>query len=621
MIEAQELAVFRFSLEQLEAGLGATPSIIYAAICHLRQQEQRNPPSLVWFQQWLKRNPTLHTIKTKPIANVRLTTHSEEDLKTFFVKYQNTLSKYGIRRAKYIYNMDESGVRVGCPTGETVVVPIEIKELYTASPENRKSITIIETISADGSPPLPPVVICPGEKIMEDWVHDNLSGAEVIAVSQTGYTNESIALSWLDHFIKHVGASPKAQWHILLIDGHITHHKDDFILKCHEYHIVPFVFPSHLTHVLQPLDVGVFRPWKHNKAIHNALHSLDMEYTISSFFRDLSAIRDQTFQSHTIKNSFKDSGMFPVSFKRALKKMRHYNARRDLKKASGLPTSAMASGLQSNISEGATIISTDEDDELELPVLPSTYFECQKGMGEWIDKAETFSPKSKAKFQQWAEGTQICLAEAQLQQESYRAVQSRIKEEDKRRKTKSRRVIQKGGIITAADARLRKNEKDQKQKLAAIKKARKDIQIAVNKAKAALHRGGVDARKAEKERKKQLHNIQTQGGVIPPEMLIAIMDPEKNPTPEDLEALQAPPDLLQALLILEPNPLDTVSTGDLPQSGANDELEEFEIILGGEQGGSHLGGGCDELDIDSDSGSSFTSCDSIARNADFITFN
>jgi len=83
-------------------------------------------------------------------------------------------------------------------------------------------------------------------------------------------------------------------------------------------------------------------------------------------------------------------------------------------------------------------------------------------MGQWIDKAKTFSRKSKVKFQQWAEGTQICLAEAQLQQASYRAVQSRIQEEEKRRKTKSRRVIQKGGIITAADARLRKKEKDQK---------------------------------------------------------------------------------------------------------------------------------------------------------------
>jgi len=37
LTESQEVGVFRFCLEQLEAGLGAIPSIIYAAICHLRQ--------------------------------------------------------------------------------------------------------------------------------------------------------------------------------------------------------------------------------------------------------------------------------------------------------------------------------------------------------------------------------------------------------------------------------------------------------------------------------------------------------------------------------------------------------------------------------------------------------
>ena len=82
----------------------------------------------------------------------------------------------------------------------------DVKELYTASPENRQSLTIIETICIDGSPPPPPVVICPGEKIIETWIHDNLTSAEAIAVSQTGYTNENIALAWLDHFIKHVDA-------------------------------------------------------------------------------------------------------------------------------------------------------------------------------------------------------------------------------------------------------------------------------------------------------------------------------------------------------------------------------------------------------------------------------
>ncbi|RPA88694.1 hypothetical protein L873DRAFT_886547 [Choiromyces venosus 120613-1] len=198
-----------------------------------------------------------------------------------------------------------------------------------------------------------------------------------------------------------------------------------------------------------------------------------------------------------------------------------------------------------------------EDDELELPVLNSTYLECQKGIREWIDKAETFSPTSKVKFQQWAKGTEIVLAEAQLQQESYHAIESQIHQQQICGQTKSCWVIQKGGVITVEGARLRKKEKEERQKMTAIKKAQKDIQIAVNKAKAALYRHGIDARKAEKERKKQVLNIQTHSGIVPPELLIPITNPEKNPTPHDLEALQLPPDLLQALLMLEPTSFNT----------------------------------------------------------------
>jgi len=286
LTKAQKQAVYRFCHEQWEMGIAATPAIIFAAISHLRKAEQLDPPSRVWFQQWLKKNPSLHTIKTKPIARARIMTHTEEDLKTFFVNYQNTLAKYNIDKAKYIYNMDESGVRIGCPAGEVVIVPTEVKELYTTSPENRQSVTIIEAICADGRLPPPPVIICPGEKIMENWIHDNLTAAEVITVSPTGYTNENIALAWLNHFIKHIGAGPDKHWRLLLLDGHNSHRQDDFIIKCHENHIFPFEFPSHMTHLLQPLDVGVFRPWKHYhyKAINNGLHSLEIEYTISSFF-------------------------------------------------------------------------------------------------------------------------------------------------------------------------------------------------------------------------------------------------------------------------------------------------------------------------------------------------
>lgn len=58
-------------------------------------------------------------------------------------------------------NMDESGARVGCPRGEHIIVPAQVKELYTASLENRKSVTVVETIIADRRKLLPPFVIAP----------------------------------------------------------------------------------------------------------------------------------------------------------------------------------------------------------------------------------------------------------------------------------------------------------------------------------------------------------------------------------------------------------------------------------------------------------------------------
>ena len=50
----------------------------------------------------------------------------------------------------------------------------------------------------------------------------------------------------------------------------------------------------------------------------------------------------------------------------------------------------------------------------------------------------------------------------------------------------------------------------------------------------------------------------------------------------DVEALQAPLDLLQTLLMLEPGPLSGATIGQQPQPqlGDVDELEEFEICLG-----------------------------------------
>jgi hypothetical protein len=102
-------------------------------------------------------------------------------------------------------------------------MPIEVKELYTASPENRKLVTIIETIYTDGREPLPPFVIAPRKKIMDNWVLENLIRTEHIEYTPTGYTNNDVAMKYLNYLIKYSRARLDKPWKILLLDGHESH--------------------------------------------------------------------------------------------------------------------------------------------------------------------------------------------------------------------------------------------------------------------------------------------------------------------------------------------------------------------------------------------------------------
>jgi DDE superfamily endonuclease len=85
----------------------------------------------------------------------------------------------------------------------------------------------------------------------------------------------------------------------------------EFVLLATRNNIVPFSFPAHLTHCMQPLDVGIFQVYKHwhNRAIQSALETLDFDYTVSSFFQDLSEMHFKPFTKQIVKGAFAKSGM------------------------------------------------------------------------------------------------------------------------------------------------------------------------------------------------------------------------------------------------------------------------------------------------------------------------
>jgi hypothetical protein len=136
-----------------------------------------------------------------------------------------------------------------------------LKPLYTPSSQNRRSVTLVESISASGFI-IPPIILVQGTMHIVNW-YEYLEDDTKLFTSETGYMNSELALEYLDRFIQFTGARPNVPPKILLMDRHGSYMDPRFRVKATDNNIHPFPFPGYLTHILQPLDVVVFQPYKH----------------------------------------------------------------------------------------------------------------------------------------------------------------------------------------------------------------------------------------------------------------------------------------------------------------------------------------------------------------------
>jgi hypothetical protein len=120
--------------------------------------------------------------------------HTKKTFCDWFKKeYRPALEFIGVKHRKYIYNINKKGCWIACLTDKEVIVPVKIKEIYMRIPENRMSLTIIESISADRKAILF-VVIVLRKNIIVNWFTENITGHKRITVFDFGYTNKGICI-------------------------------------------------------------------------------------------------------------------------------------------------------------------------------------------------------------------------------------------------------------------------------------------------------------------------------------------------------------------------------------------------------------------------------------------
>jgi len=309
-------------------------------------------------------------------------------------------------------------------------------------------VTVGETISGDGEV-LPPLVILPGQLHLEGWINNDLADDVLMAVSESGYTNDEISLAWLKHFDQFSARRQAGAWRLLLLDGYGSHATKEFLDYCDEHRILLYVLPPYATHFLQPLDVVVFQPYKHwhVEAIDAATRTGCTNFNKVEFLAALQSIRSQTFKKSTILSAWRQTGLIPWN------------------------PDVVIDQVRAQVAAQPHTPSPPKTPPLDIVETPSTSaalrdLAMQLINDEQLDLNNTTIRKFLKGSLKQAEAGNLALNHLSQTQAAEKAREQRRKG--------SRRVTQKGGLLYAHEARSVKMNRAQKEGAIAKRRAEKE---------------------------------------------------------------------------------------------------------------------------------------------------
>jgi hypothetical protein len=146
------------------------------------------------------------------------------------------------------------------------------------------------------------------EKHFDNSIDDDI----LFGISEIGYTNVKLGMEWLRHSDKQTASRRKGKYRMLVFDGHGSHLTDEFTYYCWEHNIIPFRLPAYSTHLLQPLDIDVFQPFKHwhQVVLYNEVRYGAFEFSKVDFLAVFQEIHDRTFKKRLCSQLGPKQGYF-----------------------------------------------------------------------------------------------------------------------------------------------------------------------------------------------------------------------------------------------------------------------------------------------------------------------
>ena len=408
-----------------------------------------------WTRRFLDRHPEYLKRKQKPLAVERKNAHSLKDMEEYFETFRKLVEWFGLVPDD-IWNMDETGFRIGCGKAQWVITNDASKALVMPDPDNREYITSAESINGVGRA-IPVFLILQGKHTLHKWaLHNDPSDETSLATSDSGYSNDGLAMDWLRHFDKHSAKWQVGLYRLLIMDGYGSHLTYEFWSYAKEHKIILFRLPPHSTHLTQPLDVGCFQPFKHyhTQAIDRVIRLGDVEFGKLQFLAEFQTMRERTFTEATICSAWKKTGLIPFNPEVVLGKIRETQNTH-----SSRPTTPPSTLIPDTILDRTPYSSKEIVDQ-------------GKVLQRRILAGKKVNPKYLSRF---IKGSIASAHSRQIVEDELKSVQRHASAKAARKKLNGT-VAQKGGVITVGDVRASFQAKEESE----LQKAEAMAQRALN---------------------------------------------------------------------------------------------------------------------------------------------
>lgn len=318
----EENVIAHYVSEMALRGMGLGPSDILDLVQNFLKKEKRknmfkdSRPSYAWYYGFMARHTDKLEKRKETLLEASRSKVTKDVVDKWFDQYTAFLSEQDMLDTPHrIFNADETGFTMGSKAG-SVIGPCrqrysgDIPHLSGGSIKQR--LTVMYCANAEGAV-LPPFCVYPGPK---PTAYDPLNGATrgtVIHYTRKGWMDSNTFSAFIDHFDENVSKADRPV--VLLIDSVSSHINMDIFTKAATKQIEIYRLVPNATHLLQPLDKGVFGPFKmewYTTVRKNTRLNPDKPITKKNFAAKLNETYLSFYRPSIVIGAFKGSGIYPV---------------------------------------------------------------------------------------------------------------------------------------------------------------------------------------------------------------------------------------------------------------------------------------------------------------------